>query len=65
MLIDQVEAKDKLSQNRTPQDRANVIVALRNEPDPEAHEIAGLMAQREALAERPTEQREALAERST
>ena len=46
MLIDQVEAKDKLSQNRTPQDRANVIVALRNEPEPEAHEIAGLMAAR-------------------
>ncbi len=51
MLIDQIEAKDKLSQNRTPHDRANVIIALRNEPDPEAHEIADLMAQREALVE--------------
>lgn len=48
MAIDQVEAKDKLSQNRTPQDRANVIVALGREPDPQAHEIAELMAAREA-----------------
>lgn len=48
MAIDQVEAKDKLSQNRTPQDRANVIVALGREPDPRAHEIAELMAAREA-----------------
>ena len=62
MRIDQIEAKDKLSQNRTPQDRANVIVALRDEPDPEAHEIADLMTQREALAERQPTQREALAE---
>lgn len=43
MTIEQIEAKDKLSQNRTPQDRANVIVALGREPDPQAHEIAGLM----------------------
>jgi transcriptional regulator len=49
MTIDQVEAKDKLSQNRTPQDRANVIVALGGEPDPRAREIAGLMSAREAL----------------
>jgi transcriptional regulator len=49
MLIDQIEAKEKLSQNRTPQDRANVIIALRSEPDPEAHEIADLMAQREPV----------------
>jgi transcriptional regulator len=47
MAIDQIEAKDKLSQNRTPQDRANVIVALGREPDPQAHEIAGLMTARE------------------
>jgi len=51
MRIEQVEAKEKLSQNRTPQDRANVIVALRDEPKPEAHEIADLMAEREAMAE--------------
>jgi transcriptional regulator len=50
MLIDQIEAKDKLSQNRTPQDRANVIIALRNQPDLESHEIADLMAQRETRA---------------
>jgi len=48
MAIEQIEAKDKLSQNRAPQDRANVIVALRDEPDSQAHEIAGLMAAREA-----------------
>ncbi len=50
MAIDQIEAKDKLSQNRTPQDRANVIVALGSEPDPQAHRIAELMAAREAAA---------------
>jgi transcriptional regulator len=48
MLVASVEAKDKLSQNRTPQDRANVIKALRAEPDAEAHQIAGLMAARQA-----------------
>jgi transcriptional regulator len=48
MLIDRVEAKDKLSQNRTPQDRANVITALRNEPEPQSREIAELMAARQA-----------------
>jgi transcriptional regulator len=53
MAIDQIEAKDKLSQNRTPQDRANVIVALGSEPDPQAHEIAELMAAREAGDQRP------------
>jgi transcriptional regulator len=51
LRIEQIEAKNKLSQNRTPQDRANVIVALRDEPDEQAHEIADLMEQRE-LAER-------------
>jgi transcriptional regulator len=50
MAIDQIEAKNKLSQNRTEQDRANVIVALGSEPDPQAHEIAELMAAREAKA---------------
>ena len=48
MQIARVEAKDKLSQNRTPDDRAGVIPALRAEPDPGAHEIADLMAEREA-----------------
>lgn len=47
LQIEQIEAKDKLSQNRPPQDRANVITALKAEPDPDAHEIAGLMAARE------------------
>lgn len=47
LQIEQIEAKDKLSQNRPPQDRANVITALKAEPDPDAHEIADLMAARE------------------
>jgi len=53
MAIDQIEAKNKLSQNRTPQDRASVIVALGSEPDPQANEIAGLMAAREPAGQRP------------
>ena len=48
MTVLRVEAKDKLSQNRTPQDRANVIAALGAEPDPQARQIAALMAVREA-----------------
>ena|SRR5579863_6225871 len=47
LRIEQLEAKEKLSQNRTPQDRANVIAALNAEPEPEAHEIADLMTARE------------------
>ena len=47
--IARIDAKDKLSQNRTDQDRVNVIAALRQEPGPGAHEIADLMAQREGL----------------
>jgi transcriptional regulator len=46
MVIERVEAKDKLSQNRPPEDRARVITALRAEPDPDAHAIADLMAAR-------------------
>lgn len=48
MRIDQIEAKEKLSQNRTPQDRANVIVALASEPGRQAQAVAELMEQREA-----------------
>jgi transcriptional regulator len=48
MTVQRVEAKDKLSQNRPAQDRANVVAALRAEPDPQAHQIADLMAAREA-----------------
>jgi transcriptional regulator len=47
MTVQQIEAKDKLSQNRTPQDRAGVITALRNEPSGGARAIAELMASRE------------------
>ena len=48
LRIEQIEAKDKLSQNRAPQDRAGVIAALTAEPDDGAHAVAGLMAAREA-----------------
>jgi transcriptional regulator len=48
MTVQRIEAKDKLSQNRPRQDRANVIAALRAEPDPQARLIADLMAAREA-----------------
>ena len=44
MTIERIEAKDKLSQNRPPEDRAHVITALHAEPDPGAHAIADLMA---------------------
>jgi transcriptional regulator len=47
MLVTQVEAKDKLSQNRSAADRAAVIGALREEPDPDARAIAELMESRE------------------
>jgi transcriptional regulator len=53
MTVRRVQAKDKLSQNRPQQDRANVIAALRADPDPQAREIAGLMAAREAGLREP------------
>jgi transcriptional regulator len=48
LTITQIEAKDKLSQNRGAADRAGVIAALSREQDQQAREIAGLMAAREA-----------------
>ena len=53
MAVTQIEAKDKLSQNRTPADRVGVIAALRAEPDPDAHAIADLMATAEDSAATP------------
>ena len=50
LVVERIEAKDKLSQNRPPQDRARVITALRSEPDDGARAIADLMAAREAAA---------------
>ncbi len=47
LVIEQVEAKEKLSQNRTDQDRVNVIEALKKEPDSRALQIAELMIARE------------------
>jgi transcriptional regulator len=46
MAIERIEAKDKLSQNRPPEDRAHVITALRAEPASAAHAIADLMSDR-------------------
>ena len=50
LVVERIEAKDKLSQNRPPQDRARVITALRAEPDDGARAIADLMSAREATA---------------
>jgi transcriptional regulator len=47
MLVTQIEAKDKLSQNRSPADRAGVISALHSEPGAGAQAIAQLMEGRE------------------
>jgi transcriptional regulator len=44
LIIDTVEAKHKLSQNRGEDDRAAVIAALRGEPGEQAAGIAALMA---------------------
>ncbi len=43
MTVTLVEAKDKLSQNRGPADRAGAVAGLRDSADPAAHAVAGLM----------------------
>jgi transcriptional regulator len=43
LAVRSVEAKEKLSQNRSPADRAGVITGLRAEPDPASAAIADLM----------------------
>jgi transcriptional regulator len=52
MLVTRIEAKDKLSQNRSAADRAAVMDALRSEPDPGGQAIAELMESREGSAAR-------------
>jgi transcriptional regulator len=52
MLVTHIEAKDKLSQNRSQADRAAVIGALRREADPGARAIAERMEEREVSAAR-------------
>jgi transcriptional regulator len=47
MTIEKVEAKAKLSQNRSAEDRAGVIEGLRREGGRREHEVADLMAARE------------------
>lgn len=44
LTIATVEAKHKLSQNRSADDRASVAAALRDEPGPDAAEISALMS---------------------
>jgi transcriptional regulator len=48
MTVTQVEAKEKLSQNRSLQDRAGVVDGLREIADPGAQAIADLMEARDA-----------------
>src|ERR1022692_333110 len=50
LIVRQIEAKDKLSQNRDPADQAGAIAGLRAEPDPGAQAIAELMAARGTAA---------------
>jgi transcriptional regulator len=45
LTIATVEAKEKLSQNRNPEDRAGALAGLRGEPGPEAAAIAARMAE--------------------
>jgi transcriptional regulator len=44
LTITSVEAKEKLSQNRNPEDQAGALAGLRGEPGPGPAAIAGLMA---------------------
>jgi transcriptional regulator len=44
LLISSIEAKQKLSQNRSEQDRRGVVTGLESEPGPGPAAIAGLMA---------------------
>lgn len=44
VTITSVEAKEKLSQNRNPEDQAGALAGLRGEPGPGPAAIAGLMA---------------------
>jgi transcriptional regulator len=50
LLVEQIEAKEKLSQNRPAQDRAGVITALLSEPGDGSRAVAERMAAREAAA---------------
>jgi transcriptional regulator len=46
--VTRLEGKYKLSQNRSATDRQRVMAALREERDTLAHDVAALMAGREA-----------------
>lgn len=48
LTVTHIEAKDKLSQNRGPADRAGVVAGLRGTADSGAHAIADLMQTRDA-----------------
>jgi len=47
LRVSRLEGKDKLSQNKSGQDRADVRAALAASPDPLEREVAALMARRE------------------
>jgi transcriptional regulator len=48
MTVTQIEAKEKLSQNRSQEDRAGVVEGLRESADPGSRAIASLVAARAA-----------------
>ena len=50
VIIEQVEGKAKLSQNRSRRDREGVLNGLRDEPAPAASEVARAMASAEPVA---------------
>jgi len=43
--VERVEAKFKLSQNRSQQDRANIITSLSQSSEPQARAVAVMMAE--------------------
>jgi transcriptional regulator len=43
LVVERVDAKAKLSQNRSEEDRAGVVAGLRDEPSPDAGLVADLM----------------------
>jgi len=57
LTIATVEAKEKLSQNRNPEDRAGALAGLRGEPGPGPAAIAGLMSELAAPLRAKADQR--------
>ncbi|MEW1952571.1 FMN-binding negative transcriptional regulator [Terrabacter sp. NPDC080008] len=53
LLVDSVEGKAKLSQNRSEADRAGVVAGLRGEADAASHQVAGDMVHSSSPAPHP------------